>query len=327
METSLQHLLNQAFPDLPFRWQYPLAQQTYFKLGGPAEAYLELADKQTIIDVVGYCRKNKLPLTIFGGASNVIVADKGIAGLVLKLTNDQVTIEGTKVTAGAGIKTALLVRKAVDHSLTGLEYFLGVPGNLGGAVFNNAHYLQHLIGEFITRVEVINEDGTTSWLSHDECDFSYDHSRFQKTKEIILTVEFELQPGKIEDSQALIKEATVYRAMTQPLGEPSSGCIFQNVPVTPELATRFPQYQGKKLIGGGFLIDQAGLKGAHEGDIEVSHKHAAFFVNKGTGTATQTKKLIARVQARVKELFGVQLQTEVFFLGNDEVVPDTTIQS
>jgi UDP-N-acetylmuramate dehydrogenase len=192
---------------------------------------------------------------------------------------------------------------------------LGVPGNLGGAIYNNSHYLHHLIGEYISRVEVADEKGSVYWLNHDECDFKYDYSRFHQTNEVILSAEFELKLGSSEESQKLIKEATLKRATSQPLGIPSSGCIFQNAPMTPELAKRFPQFSQATHIGGGFLIDQAGLKGASEGDIEVSEKHAAFFVNKGKGTAKETVALMKKVRQKVKEQFGVELQTEVFFLG------------
>lgn len=316
MLTPLQTTLSKTFPTLPFSFDFPLASLTYFKIGGPAEVYVELNQRQDIIALVSFCYQQQIPLTLFGGASNVIVADEGITGVVLRMTNDEVIINDTTVTAGAGIKTALLVRATVDKQLTGLEYFLGVPGHLGGATYNNAHYLHHLIGDHITRVEIIDNTGTPRWLSHDECDFGYDHSRFHHTKELILTVEFSLQPGTTEASNDLIRQATLYRAQTQPLGEPSSGCIFQNAPMTPTLAERFPEYKDRTHIGGGFLIDQAGLKGAKEGDIEVSHKHAAFFVNKGKGTAAEVKKLVARVQQTVEEKFGVTLQPEVFFLGN-----------
>lgn len=316
MPTSLQTSLAHTFPEFPFSFDFPLAPLTYFKIGGPAEVYIELSQRQDIISLVSFCYQEHIPLTLLSGASNVIVADEGIAGVVLRMTNDQVVVDGTTVTAGAGIKTALLVRATVDNKLTGLEYFLGVPGHLGGAVYNNAHYLHHLIGDHITRVEIIDSTGNPRWLSHDECDFGYDHSRFHRTKELILTVEFSLQPGTTEASNDLIRQATLYRAQTQPLGEPSSGCIFQNAPMTPDLAERFPEYKDRTHIGGGFLIDQAGLKGAREGGIEVSHKHAAFFVNKGEGTAAEVKKLVARVQETVKEKFGVTLKPEVFFLGN-----------
>jgi UDP-N-acetylmuramate dehydrogenase len=313
--SSLRSQLELRFPNFPFQWNYALAQQTYFKIGGPAEAYIELRERQMVIDLVTFCRKEKVKLTIFGGASNIIVADEGVSGIVLKLINDDVKVDGTTVTAGAGIKTALLVRKMLDHELTGLEYFLGVPGNLGGAVFNNAHYLQHLLGDHITRVEVVGENGETYWLNHDECEFKYDYSRFHHTNEVILQAEFQLKVGNAEKSQELLKEATVKRATSQPLGVPSSGCIFQNAPMTPKLAEKFPQYKNNSHIGGGFLIDQAGLKGQREGDIVVSDKHAAFFVNEGEGTAHQAVALIKRVRQKVKEQFGVELQPEVFFLG------------
>lgn len=319
MNTLSQQLL-QAFPHLPFQADFPLASRTYFKIGGPAEVYVELADRAKIIALVKYCRSNDVQLTILGGASNVIVADHGIPGLVLKLTNNDLTTVGkqgelTVVRVGVGTKTALLVKQTVDAGLTGLEFFLGVPGNVGGAVYNNAHYLEDLISEHIYRVEVIQENGEVTWLNREECQFGYDSSRFQRTKEVILQAEFALPAGTKETSQELIRRATLYRAQTQPLGMPSSGCIFQNTPNTPELKQRFPQFADRQHVPGGFLIDQAGLKGAREGDIEVSEKHAAFFVNTGKGTAADIKKLIDRVKTTVKEKFGAELQEEVFWLG------------
>lgn len=316
---SLAHQLKTALPQLPLQFDYPLAQQTYFKVGGPAEFYVELADRDQLIKLVSYCFTQQIPLTILGGGSNVIVADEGIKGVVLKLTNDHFElIDETTVRAGAGIKTALLVRQTVDRGLTGLEYFLGVPGNLGGAVYNNAHYLATLISEHISRVEVINEQGEVQWLTKEDCQFAYDSSRFQQTKEVILQVEFTLSKGDLAESQAKIKQATVYRAETQPLGMPSSGCIFQNTPNTAELQQLFPQFADKEFVPGGFLIDQAGLKGVKEGDIEVSDKHAAFFVNHGQGKAADIKKLIDRVKTTVADKFGVMLQEEVFWLGNQD---------
>jgi UDP-N-acetylmuramate dehydrogenase len=240
--------------------------------------------------------------------------------VVLKLTNDSFAVGGkteglTAVTAGAGLKTSLLVRKTVDAGLTGLEYFLGVPGNVGGAVYNNAHYLEDLISRQINRVEIITENDTIEWLDKEDCRFAYDYSRFQKTKEVILQAEFLLESGSIEESREKIREATVYRAETQPLGLPSSGCIFQNTPNTPQLKKLFPQFADKKYVSGGFLIDQAGLKNTTEGDIEVSDKHAAFFINRGGGTAADIQKLIDRVKTVVKEKFGAELREEVFWLG------------
>jgi UDP-N-acetylmuramate dehydrogenase len=189
-----------------------------------------------------------------------------------------------------------------------------VPGTLGGAVYNNAHYLSDLISEHINRVLVIDRQGQEKWLSKAECDFKYDYSRFQKTKEIILAAEFSLSLGNPQESQARIREATLYRAQTQPLGMPSSGCIFQNVPNDPNLQKLFPQFAERSHVPGGFLIDQAGLKGERVGDVEVSQKHAAFFVNHGTGTSEQVEELVTKVKQRVKAKYGVELHEEVFYL-------------
>lgn len=314
------HQLTQAFPDWPFQAEYPLAQQTYFRVGGPAEVYIELTDREQIAQLVKACHQQAIPLTVLGGSSNVIISDQGVAGVVLKPVVDDFSVVSTSekrtvVHAGAGVKTALLVRKTVDEGLTGLEFFLGVPGTVGGAVYNNAHYLSHLISQHITRVEVVQPTGDLRWLSHEECAFGYDTSRFHQTQEIIVRVEFSLEQGTRERSEALIREATLYRAQTQPLGLPSSGCIFQNVPNTPELEERFPQFAGKPYVPGGFLIDQAGLKGATQGDIQVSDKHAAFFINTGQGTAADIKTLIDRVKKTVKDRFGAELREEVFWLG------------
>jgi len=207
-----------------------------------------------------------------------------------------------------------VVAETIKYGLTGLEYFLGVPGTVGGAVLNNAHYLSDLISQHVKRVRIITADDKVEWLQASECEFGYDHSRFQKSGEIILGVEFLLRPGDAATSQQLITKATQYRATTQPLGLPSSGCIFQNTPNTPHLQELFPQFADITHVPGGFLIDQAGLKGERRGDLEVSHKHAAFIVNHGGGTAHELKALIAHVKDTVKNKFGVELHEEVFFL-------------
>lgn len=304
----------QSFPGLDCSWDFSLKQITYFKVGGPAELLVRIKDLDTLLRVLKYTREHQIPFTILGGASNVIVADTGVSGLVITLQHSECSIADQVVLAGAGLKTALLVRQTVDVGLTGLEYFLGVPGTVGGAVLNNAHYLSHLIGEYIIRVQVVTPTGEVVWLSKAECDFSYDHSRFQASGEVIWQVEFHLPKGTREKSQALIREATEYRAKTQPLGLPSSGCIFRNVPNTPDLRARFPQFAERPLVPGGFLIDQAGLKGLREGDLEVSQQHAAFMVNHGNGSSAELETLIEKVKSAVKAKFGVELQEEVFYI-------------
>ncbi len=318
---SILNQLQENFPDLDFREQYLLTKQTYFKIGGYAEVYLELDQKEKIIEVISFCKKNKIKITILGGASNVVISDDGISGLVLHLKNNQL-VDLNQVTqkkqylvkAGAGLKTSLLVKKTVDLGYTGLEFFLGVPGTVGGAIFNNAHYLEDLISDHVHQVEIITESGDVKTISADECEFSYDASRFHHTNEIILEVTFALKKGSLEKSQELIKKATQYRADTQPLGLPSSGCIFKNTPNSPELKKLFPMFESRKFISAGFLIDRAGLKGIKVGGVEVSKKHAAFFINSGDGTAVDLKKLIKLVKKEVNNKFNIDLEEEVFYL-------------
>jgi UDP-N-acetylmuramate dehydrogenase len=304
----------ESFPDLDCKRDWSLKQQTYFKVGGMAELFLQISELATLQKVVHYCYSHQVRLTLLGGASNVIVSDQGITGVVIQLTATHCEVLENTVQAGAGLKTALLVSKTVAAGLTGLEYFLGVPGTVGGAVLNNAHYLSHLISQYVVRVQVVTETGEVLWLSKQDCDFGYDHSRFQTSREIIWQVEFQLPAGDAETSKALIREATEYRAKTQPLGWPSSGCIFQNVPNTSELQVLFPQFREHEFVPGGFLIDQAGLKGLRVGDIEVSDKHAAFMINHGQGTSLELQELIKQVKTAVKAKFGVELQEEVFYL-------------
>lgn len=318
--TNLQKLLTAGFPDYPFEFDKPMAPLTYMKVGGPAEAYAALSDAEEIAALKRFCDEKDTRFTIIGGASNVIISDAGVAGVLVKVDIDEVEDTGESVhdkhfvIAGAGIKTALLVAKTVALGYTGLEYFLGVPGTLGGAVYNNSHYLMDLIGRHISRVQIIDEDYQIKWLDASECEFNYDYSRFHETDEVILRAEFALEKGDAEVSRELIAKATKYRAETQPLGPPSSGCIFQNVPNNDHLRKLFPKFAENTHVPAGFLIDQAGLKGTRQGNVEVSQKHAAWMINLGEAHASDILALIRRVKDTVKEKFDVDLQEEVFFL-------------
>lgn len=311
--------LKDAFPNVSFQENFILSKITYFKVGGPAEVFVEVYEEETCVNLVNFCRQHNFSVTFLGGASNVIVSDDGISGLVMRYANQDLEVleqndTEALVQVSSGIKMATLVSKTVALGLTGLEYFLGVPGMLGGAIYNNAHYLSDLMGKHIHSVKVLNTQGDVEWLDHEVCDFAYDHSRFQKSGEIILAAKFLLRVGEKSESQRLIREATEYRAKTQPLGMPSSGCIFQNTPNTEHLKELFPQFQDREFVPSGFIIDQAGLKGEKIGGIEVSEKHAAFFINTGDGTAEELQQLISKVKRSVYEKFGVELQEEVFYL-------------
>lgn len=318
--TELQTRIQQHFPELPLQFDVELAPLTYFKIGGPAEVLIDPKTREDLIKIVQFCRTENVKLTVLGGASNVVVSSDGLRGVVIRTSNEEYEVLpdviGKKqlVRAGAGFKTALFVRKTIDSGFAGLEYFLGVPGKLSGAIFNNAHYLSDLVGEHIHRVEVVTSTGEVKWLSHEECQFGYDSSVFHESGDIIIQAEFLLAKGEKAHSMELVKEATIYRAKTQPLGEPSSGCYFQNASNTEKLKQRFPQFAERRECPSAFLIDQAGLKGTKVGGIKISEKHAAFFINTGSGTSQEVEELAKLVKQRVQELYEVELKEEVFLL-------------
>jgi UDP-N-acetylmuramate dehydrogenase len=318
---SLAALLIQQFPNLTWQEDVDLAPLTYMRIGGPAEVFVDIDDLGQVGAVVEFCRQREIKFRFLAGASNVIVPSDGLPGLTIRITNEnycmlgQLTPDGKElVRASAGCKTGILVRQTIDDGLTGLEYFLGVPGRLGGAIYNNAHYLTDLIGEHVWQVQVVAADNSIKWLTQAECDFKYDYSRFHHSDEVILQVEFALEHGDKERSMEKVKEATIYRAKTQPLGDPSSGCFFRNAPNTQALRQQFPQFAERSEVPSGFLIDQAGLKGTRVGGVSISYKHAAFLINDQQGTSHEVKQLVEIVKNRVREQFGVELTPEVFFL-------------
>lgn len=318
--TETQSLIHARFATLEPQFELELGPMTYMKIGGATEVFIDVKTRQDLIDVVQFCQEKQLKLTLLGGASNILISSQGLRGVVVRTSNSEYEVlpeqigDKQLVRVGAGYKTALFVRKTIDDGFAGLEYFLGVPGKLGGAIYNNAHYLSDLVGEHIHRVEVIRPNGEVRWLTAAECEFGYDTSVFHTTGDIIVQAEFALAQGDKVKSLELVKEATLYRAKTQPLGEPSSGCYFQNTPNTEALKQRFPQFAERRECPSAFLIDQAGLKGARVGDIKVSEKHAAFFINLGRGTSQQVEQLAHQVKERVRELYGVELREEVFLL-------------
>lgn len=319
-------ILQSLFPQLNFFQDYPLSKLIYFKIGGPAEILVEVEQLNDLIELIKFCREEKLEFIVLGGASNVIVADEGLGKIVIVTANknlekqDQSKPESAHqekqflVRAECGVNTSDLVTKTVAMGLTGLEPFLGVPGKLGGAIFNNSHFQKELIGDFVTQVEVLTPQNQVVWIPQKECQFAYDYSRFQHSGEIILRVDFLLKQGDKQKSRQLIRDSMMYRSKTQPLHLPSSGCIFKNVKNSAKLKEIFTDFEDREFISAGFLIDKAGLKGLREGGIEVSTKHAAFMVNHGEGKAQDLKNLIKKVKQKVYEKFGVNLEEEVFWL-------------
>lgn len=301
----------QAFPSIQLLSEEPLSKHTYFKVGGPAEVYAEVSTLEDFAALAAFCKKERIPLTVFGGGSNVLVQDKGIRGCVIKNMASRILIDGTRVRAESGAVVNQLVRKTIDQGLKGLEYFMGLPGTVGGAIVNNSHYKHQLFGDAVASVDVIDSKGDRRTLKREDVKFAYDYSILQETHDIVLSVTLALEKGDAKELQETARASTRYRSETQPIGLPSSGCMFKNVEVPPKLRGKFG---GKESVSAGWLIDQAGLKGMRVGGAVVSDKHANFIINEGNATSEDILELAHIVEQHVADRFGLQLKREVFVL-------------
>jgi len=288
-----------------------LAPLTTFRVGGPADWLVETRSADEIVAALRLARAAEVPATILGGGSNVLVADRGVRGLVIRTRGGEVRAEGEDhIRADAAVTINGLVRWTITHGRAGLEAWAGTPGTVGGAVFGNAHFGGRLIGDLVTEVRLATRDGATTDVLRSAMAFGYDRSRLQDTGEILLSAVFRVSPGDPAELRATARASLAFRKRTQPLDTPSAGCIFQN-----------PQPDRDAVPEGipwsaGALVDRAGLKGASAGGARVSPTHGNFIVNDGAATAAEIKGLIDRCRAAVRDRFGVELRDEIVLLGD-----------
>jgi UDP-N-acetylmuramate dehydrogenase len=285
-----------------------LARYTTFKVGGPAEWFLESRGSDEIVDALRIAHASAVPVTLLGGGSNVLVGDLGVRGLVIRPRGGLIEkADGERVRADAATTINGLVRWTIQRGIAGLEAWAGTPGTVGGAIFGNAHFGGRLIGELVESVRLAGVGGDRREVSRDEMEFGYDRSRLQKTGEVLLSAVFRVSTGEPAALRDIARQSLAYRKKTQPLDTPSAGCIFQN-PDRAEVPADIP-------ASAGALVDRAGLKGTARGDARVSPTHGNFIVNEGQATAADIRSLIDLCRARVTEQFGVALQEEIVYLG------------
>jgi UDP-N-acetylmuramate dehydrogenase len=289
----------------------PLAPLTTFRVGGPAEYLTEARDGGSLVEALRAARDLGLPVTLLGGGSNVLVADEGIRGLVVRPHGGTIEDQGSgRVHADAGVTLNSLVRWTIVHGLGGLEAWAGTPGTVGGAVFGNAHFGGEGFGSLVDRARVAASDGTTADVPGAGLGFAYDHSRLQETGETLLSVVLRLRPGcDPERLRATARASLAHRKRTQPLHLPTAGCIFRN----PDAATHMPDRDVPRSAGA--LIDGGGLKGRAIGGARISTTHANFIVNEGAATAADILALIRLCRDEVRRQFGVELELEIRLLG------------
>ena len=280
-----------------------MAKHTSFRIGGPADVLAQPGNEAELAELLKRAAHHAVPVTLVGNGSNLLVRDKGIRGLVIKLSNlfSSITVAGNVLTFGSGISLAMASKKAASLSLSGLEFAVGIPGTIGGAVYMNAGAYDGEMAKVVTSVQVMDRQGQSSQLKADELDFSYRHTALQNSGLIVTSVTVSLQPGEAESIKAKMDDFSQRRIAKQPLELPSAGSMF------------------KRPVGyfAGTLIEQTGLKGYTVGGAQVSTKHAGFVVNVGGATAKDVLQLISDVQAQVLAVQGVQLEPEVLVLGEE----------
>ena len=282
---------------IPFRENEPLAAHCTFKIGGPAQLFVQPQTEQQLCSAVALCKEQAVRYYLLGNGSNILFADEGFAGVVIDISalGSDIAVEGNMLTASAGVRLAVLCRAALEHGLSGLEFAYGIPGTVGGAVYMNAGAYGGEMKDVLTVVRYLTAEGEVVQASAAELDLSYRHSIFEENGGCILSAQFALQPGNAADIRAKMDELMAKRADKQPLDKPSAGSTF-------------------KRPAGAFaaaLIDQCGLRGFRHGDAAVSDKHCGFVVNLGGATCADVLALCDEVRAIVKEKTGYELEKEI----------------
>jgi UDP-N-acetylmuramate dehydrogenase len=279
-----------------------LANHTTMKIGGPADLFIEPSSVENLKKVMSVINKHGLNWRAIGRGSNLLVSDKGIEGVVIKLSSglDHLEIDGTTITVGGGHSLVSLATLISKKGLAGLEFASGIPGSVGGAVYMNAGAHGSDISKILTKAHVLFENGSLEWLSNEEMEFSYRTSVLQnKRPGIVVEAVFDLAAGDRAAIVAQMQKNKDYRKETQPWNFPCAGSIFRNP---------LPNYAGK-------LIETAGLKGFSMGGAKISEMHGNFIVNAGNATAADVLALIQHIKDTIFNLYGVKIETEVEIVG------------
>ncbi|GAF64848.1 UDP-N-acetylenolpyruvoylglucosamine reductase [Bacillus sp. TS-2] len=300
--TVYKDLLSILKNDENIKINQSLSYYTYTKTGGPADVIVFPTSIEQVQQIYMYTLENQLPLTILGNASNLIIKDGGIRGVVMILTEmKQVNRDGYVIKAQSGAAIIDVSRFALEHSLTGLEFACGIPGSIGGALYMNAGAYGGEVSDVLVEASVLTKAGQLKTISAAQLELGYRTSNIEANGYLVLEATFRLTEGNPAEIKAKMDELTFLRESKQPLEYPSCGSVFKRPP---------GHFAGK-------LIQDSHLQGKRIGGAEVSTKHAGFIVNVDGATATDYLELIAHVQNEVRNKFSVELEREVRVIGED----------
>lgn len=301
-----------------------LKLHTTYKIGGPAKYFFISKTTEELIKGIQAAKELKLPLFIFSGGSNLLISDKGLKGLVIKIENSKIKLlDNNLIYVEAGVSSNKLTKFVNDNSLTGMEWMAGIPGTVGGAIYGNAQAFGAKMSDNVLEVEALDlKTLKIKKLFARECGFALKNSVFKKKRKlIILSVVLKLKKGNKEEIQEKVKEYISYRKKNHPIAFPSAGSVFVNPEIVVKnkaLLKKYPElaeFAKKGYIHAGYLIEKVGLKGKKVGGAQISEKHANFIINKGNAKAKDVKSLIEMAKKAVKEVFKIVLEQEVQEIG------------
>jgi UDP-N-acetylmuramate dehydrogenase len=295
------------------RLDEPLAPYTTFKIGGPADLFFETQTADDLAKAILAARKHGVPYFVLGLGANVLIADKGFRGLVIRNTARHFEFreagDACHLWTESGATVKELIQAAVPRGWSGLEHYVGIPSTVGGAIWQNLHFLSPaparertmFIAEVFESCEILSAEGERKSVGADYVKFGYDDSVFHHRADVVLAATFKLAKAEPDVLQRIMQENLSWRGGKHPWLEwhPSAGSIFKKI----------------DGVGAGRLVDQLGMKGFRIGDAQISHMHANIMINLGHATAADVRELIATAQRRVKEKFGYDLHSEIGFIG------------
>ena len=294
----------------------PLQKHTTFKIGGNAKIFITVEKVDAVIELLQYLDEKGVAYMIFGGGSNMLVADEGFDGVVVKISDKTHSVVGNHITSAAGMTTVGLARVTIDEGLTGFEWGVGVPGSIGGAVRGNAGATGGEMKDIVESVEVYR-NGEVSTIKKEDIAFQYRDTIFKHNSDVILRVTITLEKGENATGLKQAMEYLAYRNSTQPQGHASTGCIFKNHEVKDDRHDALKdlgvpeEFLKNKKIPAGWLVEKVGLKGKEIGGAKVSERHGNFIVNTGNARAEDVEKLIDEIKQKVYDTYSISLEEEI----------------
>lgn len=284
-----------------------LAPFTTFHIGGPADYFITARNEQELIDAIIHAKSNKIPFFVLGMGANILVGDKGFRGMVIKNEAKSIELLDTLLTAESGAVVADIIALTYQKGFSGFEHFAGIPSTIGGALWQNLHFLSPdrsktmYISEILESAKIYTLSNEIITVDKNYFKFDYDWSVLHEKQDVVLSATFRLNPEKIETINSIIKANLAWRAQKHPKSAPtcSAGSVFKKL----------------ERYGAGRLIEKVGLKGKQIGGARISETHANFIVNTGKASAKDVRSLIDLVQLTVKRELNLNLEPEISFIG------------